>query len=344
MKLKAILATAISTTFLAACGGGGGDSAPAAITLSATQTNFEAAIVKGTYSVFDWSLPETNVTPVNGTHFFFATNFTLEASPSTGQQVVKETVSNLTRSLTLPTRSNLGVNRVLKSGVIYVNNSTSKGAFSYAGNDVVSTSYATDGLTPLYASVFDDWSAPVALTGQIGNANILKSFLGFTRLNTPNNLDYSQNWLAGSSYFTRKGYRQADTLFVYDWTTKTFGGNVTAYTGTETTIENFFNSAANLAAGGTTSDSVTYAISDGTIKSVEGVRAWVATNKRPTSVSPTGEYLTLFELNGKIYWGGIEKAGTRFKSIDGVDRTIVNDYNIRLNGTAVASIKQAVKF
>lgn len=346
MKFKNLLALTLSTAFLAACGGGGGgeNGGGTPTALSATQTNFEAAAIKDSYVSFDWYLPTANVAPTSGTNFFYAVNVSTSASPLTGPQNAIDTVSTLSTTLALPTLANQNVYRVLKSGVIYATNLPSKGAFSYAGNDVVSTVYATDGLTKLYSSVYDSWSAPIALSGQISSTPIIKSFWGFTRLTTPVNFDFTKDWLAGSSYYTRKSYRQADTLGVYDWAGRTYGANVTAYAGAETTIENFFNSAANLAAGGTTSDSVVYAISDGAIKSVEGVRAWVATNKRPTSAAATDEYLTLFELNGKIYWGGFQKAGTRFQSIDGVDKTIVNDYSIRLNSTAGVSIKQAVKF
>jgi len=345
MKLKNMLAVTLSTAFLAACGGGGGtDVTPTTTTLSATQSNFEAAAIKDSYVNFGWSVPETNVVPTPGTHHFYRSNFSVSTSPSTGTQTLSSSVNNLSTTLALPTLSNQYVYRVLKSGVIYASNMQSKTEISYLGSDVVATNFATDGLTKLYSAVYDSWSAPIALNGQISSTPIVKSFLGFTRLTTPVNFDFTKNWLAGSSYNTRKGYRQADTLFVYDWTGDTYAANVASYPGTESTIENFFNSSTNLAAGGATSDNVVYAISDGVIKSVEGARAWVATNKRPNSAAATDEHLTLFELNGKIYWGGLQKAGTRFKSIDGVDRTIVNDYSIRLNSTAGASIQQAIKF
>lgn len=346
MKFCKLTTIALSAAFLIACGGGGGaeDGAPATMVLSATQTNFETAAIKGTYSGFDWLLPTTNVAPVNGTHYFYANNYSLAASPSAGPQVVSETVTNMTRTLALPPLSNRGVDRVLKSGVIYVSNASSKGAFSYVGNDVVSTNYATDGLTPLFGTVYDSWTAPITLTGQIGTTTILKSLLGFTRLNTPNNLDFSQSWLAGSSYFTRKGYRQADTVFVEDTSGTTYDANVTPAPTTVSTLEDLFNSAAFTTNGGLRVDNVTYPFSAGSIRSIEGVRTWVATNKRPTSSRATDTYVVLFELNGKIYFGGLQKAGTRLNSIDGVDNTIVNDYSVRLNGTAAASIKQAVKF
>lgn len=173
----------------------------------------------------------------------------------------------------------------------------------------------------------------------------MKSFYWFARQTAQTaNFDFTKNWLAGSTYFTRKAYRLADSVFVYDTSGTTYDANVTPVPTSVTTIEDLFNSASYVAAGGVTVDGVVYPYSGGAIRSIEGVRAWVATNKRPASVRPTDEYVVLFELNGKIYYGGLQKAGTRFKYIDGVDSTIVNDYLIRLNSTAGASIKQAVKF
>ena len=347
MNLKTILAAAITTTFLAACGGGGGET-PVAGGLSVTQSNFETAAIKDNYVSFDWNLPNTNVSPTSGTHFFYAQNYSAVASPSTGPQLVTETISNMAKTLTLPTTLTLStryVDRVLKSGVIYAANLTTKGVYSYAGNDVVSTSYATDGLTTLFSSVYDDWSAPIPLSGQIGNTTVLKSFYWFAQQTAQTvNFDFTQNWLAGSSYFIRKGYRQADVLFIYDTSGSTYDANVTPVATTVTTVEDLFNSASFVAAGGVTVDGVVYPFSAGSITTIEGARAWVATNKRPSSASATDAYAVLFQLNGKIYYGALQKAGTRFKNIDGIDNTIVNDYSIRLNSTAGASMKQVVKF
>lgn len=345
MKFQKLLAVTLAMAFLTACGGGGsGTPTPTPTALSATQANFEAAAIKDSYVSFDWTMPTTNVAPTSGTNFFYAVNVSTAASPSVGQQTEIDTVTNYAKTLALPTLANRNVSRVLKSGVIYAANGPSKGEYSYVGNDVVSTAYATDGLTKLFSSVYDSWSAPIALSGQIGSTPIVKSFLGFTRLTTPVNFDFTQNWLAGSTYFTRKGYRQADTVFVYDTSGTTYGANVTQVPTTVTTLEDLFNSASFVTAGGVTVDKVVYPFSAGNIVSIEGVRAWVATNKRPASASPTDKYAVLFELNGKIYFGALEKAGTRFHDIDGVDGTIVNDYSIRLNSTAGASIKQIVKF
>lgn len=335
------------TAFLTACGGGGGgSSAPTTTLLSANQSNFEATTVKDSYVTFDWFVPSTNVAPTNGTHFFYSSGHSALASPSAGPQTNTGLTTNLTATLALPNLTQRSVDRSVKSGVIYARSGVDKQIWAYQGSDILLTSYANDGLTTMYTTIYDSWSAPIPLSGPINGTTILKSFLGFSRLNTPLNFDFTKSWLAGAAYSTRKAYRQADTLFAYDWpgTGTTYGANVTPYSGTETTIENYFNSAAILAAGGDTLDGVAYAISDGAITTIEGVRAWVATSKRPTSVAPTDNYAALFQLNGKIYFGGLQKAGTRFKSIDGIDATIVNDYFIRLNSNAADSIKQTVRF
>lgn len=333
--------------FLAACGGGGGGgeaSTPAA-GLSTTQKNFESAAINDSYVVYNWKLPSTNVVPVTGTNFMYVSNISVPSSPSSGAVVEARVASNYTASLALPNLTQSGVVRVLKSGVIYVGNETARSEWSYFGGDVLSTGFAVDGVTPLQTTVYDSWSAPVALTGQISGSTILKSFLGFTKATSQTvNFDFSQSWLSGSSYFTRKGYDRDDTLFLYDWTGTTYSSAVNPYPGTETTIETMFANASFVAVGGLTVDSVVYPLAAGTISSYQGARVWIANAKRPTSASPTNTYVAYIELNGKIYPGIFEKAGTRFNYIDGVDSTIVNDYNIRLNSHAAASMKTAIKF
>jgi hypothetical protein len=89
---------------------------------------------------------------------------------------------------------------------------------------------------------------------------------------------------------------------------------------------------------------VAYTLASGSISSMQGARVWVATNPKPASASPTTGYVAFAQLNGKIYFGSVRKAGARLNVIDGVDSTIIDDYNIRLNSTAVQSLKQAVRF
>jgi hypothetical protein len=352
---------------LAACGGGGGKDcqtdidtgittctdkntstpAPAPTpTLSTAQKNFEAAALSDYWYKFYWSLPSTNVAPTSGTHYIFADKVNSPASPSLSAQNEGHAVVNLASTLALPAMTQVSVIRVLRSGVIYLGNHDSKATWSYSGNDVVQSIYATDGITILNSVGHDDWSAPIPLSGQINSTPIVKSFLGFTKLTTQTlNFDFNQPWLPGSTYFTRKAYQKNDTLFLYDCSgSATYTAAVTACSGTATTIEGYFASSAVANAGGVTIDGVLYNLGSGTIGTLEGARAWIANAKRPTSANPTDSYLTFVELNGKIYYGFLTKAGTREKFIDGVDATIINDYTIRLNSTAGSSLKAAIKF
>jgi hypothetical protein len=344
---KSVMLIAV-TALVAACGGGGGGSPaalPSASTLSVTQTNFETSVLSDSWVRYDWSLPSTNVAPTTGTHFLYEDRFSAPSSPTSGAVTGTISVVNVATTLALPTLTQRYVSRILKNGTIYLANHDSKATWSYLGSDVLSNQYASDGVTLLSSTEYDSWSTPNTLTGQIGNATIVKSFLGFTRITgQPINYDFTKSWLPGSSYFTRKGFLKNDTLYLRDWTGTTYTTAVTPYGGIEATIEAYFSNSSIVTAGGFNYDSVLYNLASGTIGTLEGARVWVANTKRPTSASPTDAYITLVELNGKIYFGFLEKAGSRFNVLDGVDATIVNDYNIRLNSTAASSIQAAIKF
>ncbi len=223
-----VIAAAMSA-LLSACGGGSSDKP-----LSDTQKNFEASALGSTYSEFDWELPSTNAAPVTGSNFFLASTYSVAASPSSGAIAYTRATLNLTQSMALPDASTRYVARALFAGKIYVLNNATKSVVSYSGNDVVVTDYASDGVTPVFSSVFDLWSEPVALSGITLNDAALRSFYGFARLNTPLNFDYTKTWLAGAAYVKRKTYTADDRLYVYDWSGNSVDANVVAYAGTET--------------------------------------------------------------------------------------------------------------
>jgi hypothetical protein len=310
--------------------------------LSTTQKNFEATTKSDTYVGFWWYLPDSNVAPVPGTDYFMYSENSVASSPAAGPVLDQTNDVNLTATLGVPPASQRGVDRVLKNGVIYVVNETSRKTWSYSGADVVLTTMATDGVTAALVGEYDDWSAPIALTGSIASASALDSFLGFMQLNEPLNFDFTQSWLPGASYFTRKGFQKVDAFFVWDWTTRTYDANVSPYPGPETTLEGMFANPA--FADGLVVEGVHYFIGSGSISTIEGVRAWVATQPRPASDDPTTSYIAYFEFHGRIYSATLRRAGTRFRTVDGVDSTIVDDYTVHVNSRAAQSIRQAVRF
>lgn len=342
-KAKLVI-TVLVLTVLAACGGGApGAGTPA---LSKSQKNFEATVVRDTYVTFDWILPTTNVAPVAGTHFFYTNKNSALTSPAFGAVLDSGSTTNLTATLTIPDQAQRYVDRVVKNGIIYVSNNNSVQMWSYLGKDILITTYATDGTTPTYLTTFDDWSGAIPLTGSIANSAEVRSFLSFIKLTTPLNFDFTQTWLTGASYFTRKGYRTEDTLFVFDWAGagNSYDANVKAYTGAETTIEAYFASATVAATSGWLYDNVLYNLSDGSISVIQGLRTWISKNKRPTSAAPLESNIALMEMNGKLYAGVLQKSGSRVRVVDVIDSTVVHDYVIRLNAAAADSIMRAVKF
>ena len=334
--MKSILTASIAGV-LTACGGGGDSGSK--IVLSITQQNFETTAIADYFASFDSNLPATNVAPTPGAHFFRYESNSAPSSPYAGPVANTRSIADMSNKLASPEdASKHNVERILKSKVIYVKNDTSKQEWSYVGNDVLLTSYADDGKTTLYTTVYDEWSAPTPFSETIKATSILYSFFDFR----PENFYDDKKWLVASSYFTRKGYQSADTLYVLDWpgAEKTYNANVSYYPGTENSIETLFS----VTTGGIDQDSVFYKFNDGKLGVNGGVITWVANKPRPENASATEGYFVLFELKDKIYRGMLRKAGARLKSLDGVYSTKINDYDIRLNSNAVESLKQTVKF
>jgi hypothetical protein len=333
---------------LVGCGGGQAVTDPPAQTgLSATQVNFELAAIADKYVNFYWFLPSSNVAPTNGLHYMYYNLWGSAGSPSSVPQLATKTTKNIGANLNLPTGVTQQIDCALKGNVIYTTNQDSKVVWSYSGAEVIASTYATDGITVVDTAAFDNWSAPIPLSGTIASATFLRSFFDFTKMtSSPAIFDFSNTWKNGSSYFTRKGYQKYDTVWVLDWPASTSSATcaVNPFPGTASTIEDMFASATVKAAGGVTLDAVLYPQSAGSIVTIEGTRAWVAQATRPHSVNATDTYAVIFELNGKLYMGSLWRAGSRFKTIDRIDATVLNDYGIRLNAVAASSIAQAAKF
>ena len=109
-----------------------------------------------------------------------------------------------------------------------------------------------------------------------------------------------------------------------------------------------------MAAGGIVSndDGTTYTLTNGSVSSINGVTTYVSSAVRPNLTTPT--YRTFYELNGNVYEGNFVKAGTvlggnvYFVAAPGMSTGYTvnysNQYQIRLNAAAVASLRAAVTF
>lgn len=329
----------IIASTLVACGGGGETPTlvTPVVTLSAFQSAYEAVALGNPIYTLDWSSPANNAVPA-ASNFFYANGNTLPATPTSGIQTLTQTTVNLA-VLALPNLSQRGVVRTVVGGKIYARSSLDKSSISYVGDNVVSNVLASDGVTVMYSTVLSGFTA-VALTGNVIDSPLdvrAGSFIPFATGNS--NYDLAKPWLAGATYYKRSAKSTGETLNVFDCNGTSYDVNVNACFTTATTVDSAFFPYTPV---GTTTQ---IQLADGTIKTIAGVRTWVANTAFPatTTHAPT-LYRTYFELNGKIYRGTYSADGSLYQATSRVDATQVIGYNVRFNEAAINSIKSTLKF
>jgi len=338
------IAVTLSALLIGCGGGGGNNSSSSTAGLSADQKAFQqfALAPNASYNV-QWSLPISG-TPVNGTNYLIESHASVAASPSTGTQQLNGTPStSLANTLSVPTTFDNG--RYLINGAIVVGS----GAFntaSFRGTGIVVAGLATDGVTVVTSQLRSNLSV-VPLSGAVAAApTALTQWFNALYYN-PSLLSTSAVWGTGAAYLQYTATEVADTYTVVDYSGSTTGNTPDPVAG-NTTI------AALMAAGGIVSndDGTTYTLTNGSVSSINGVTTYVSSAVRPNLTTPT--YRTFYELNGNVYEGNFVKAGTvlggnvYFVAAPGTSTGYTvnysNQYQIRLNAAAVASLRAAVTF
>ncbi len=106
-----------------------------------------------------------------------------------------------------------------------------------------------------------------------------------------------------------------------------------------------------IAAGGIAGDGITYTLANGSVSTINGVTTYVAS--APLSDLTTPTYRTYYNLNGNVYAGVLIKAGTieggnpfpvAIPGSAGFTVNFTQNFQIRLNAAAVASLRAAVTF
>jgi hypothetical protein len=331
---------------LAGCGGGGGsgDSSGTQVKLSADQAASEQFLLapNASYSLH-WELPLSG-TPVNGVEYLTEAHATMAASPLTaGAQKLMET-SPTSIANTLGLVAGATPTRYLIKGAILVG-ASSQSVVSYEGTGVRFDALATDGVTVVDSELRADYSV-VQLSGAVAAAPTeFAQFFNSLYFN-PALLNASAMWNAGAAYVKYMGTQIGDLYTVTDYTGATTGN-------TPTPVASGTTIAALLAAGGisSNSDATTYTLANGSVSTINGVTTYVASTVRPALTTST--YRTFYELNGNVYIGSLIKSGTVEGgnaypvAIPGTNDHTVNytqNYQIRLNAAAVASLHAAVTF
>lgn len=331
------------SALLAACGGGGSTSSAAQSqpTLSADQQTFEQFTLGANqaYQV-NWFLPISGAP--SGASYLTEVHASVAASPLTAgtQAFNATTATSLANTLSAPSTSTPG--RYLINGTIVVG-SLSLNKVSYQGTAIKVDLLSADGSTVVESKLRSNLSI-VPLSGTVKSAPTeFQHWLSPLYFN-PALLSTSASWTSGSAYLQYTATQAADTYTVVDYTGSTTG-NAPNPVASGTTISTLMTSGGIVSS----SDGTTYTLSNGAVSTINGVKTYVATAARPNLT--TTEYRTYYELNGNVYTGSLVKAGTvaggtAYWVASGSGNTInySQQVQIRLNASAIASLKAAVTF
>ena len=271
---------------------------------------------------------------------FYTKNVSIPQSASNGAQQVTTTFSAVAPTLGDPRGIFLG--RYLINGIIYsdtysVSSSSPKSIISYVGNNIREDFDATDGTTVVRSDLITGFTL-VNLSGLISASpnELFTSNLGIitNSVNGQSLYKLQANWNSGAAYVKVESQSVSDTLYVTDCTLPiTKDTNVTPCTTSISTLENFFPFTS-------TSDGITYQLSDGKIIMLAGARAWLA-----NTPGQNGSNLprVFFQNNAYIFEGSLVKDGTPRYSAP-LGGGALQKFSIYLNNSAIESIKSAVNF
>jgi hypothetical protein len=203
---------------------------------------------------------------------------------------------------------------------------------------------AADGATVIDSVLRSNYSV-VPLSGAVTAAPTdFAQFFNSLYFN-PTLLNAAATWSAGAAYEKFTGTQIGDVYSVGDFTSATTG-NLPAPVAINTTI------AALITAGGIAADGTTYTLANGSESVINGVTTYVATNPVPNETT-TG-FRTFYELNGNVYVGALIRSGTMEGgnpfpvatpgAPGGFTNMFTQQFQIRLNAAAVASLKAALTF
>jgi hypothetical protein len=345
IKREIAVAMVLSAVLTGCSGGGGSSSGASQSALSADQKTFEQFTLtpNATYNV-TWLLPLSG-TPTNGTHYLIESHASIAASPSTAgtQALDGSTPTSLASTLSVP--STFAADRYLVNGSIFVASGSLLNV-SYQGTSIKVDQLAVDGVTVVDSDLRSNLSL-VSLSGTVAAApTALAQWFNALYYNSAL-LSTTASWTTGAAYLQYTATTIADSYTVSDYTGTTTS-NTPNPVASSTTI------AALMAAGGiaVSADDTTYTLSNGSVSSINGVTTYVAAAVRPDLTTPT--YRTFYELNGNVYMGNLVKAATVLGgnaypvaasgTSTGYTIDYSNQYQIRLNAAAVASLKAAVTF
>jgi hypothetical protein len=339
------LAIALLAAALSACGGGGGGGSsptpPPSSTLSADQKIYEDAALHGGIGGISYEMPYGGGTMATGVSFIYSTLNTMSNSPSTsGAQTVTPKLASLAPALSVPAQQKAWY---VAGGQIVGRASTANTQVIYSGTSVQVALYADDDQTVVY-TLNEDGFREVALTGLASGAPAeLLASLPLDQWVAAGNFSAATTWQSGAFYVARKETLASDRILLEacypspDMSAASTAAIVQPCN-TATSLATLF--PLTLYPASSSHPRETFAATDGTVTTVQGLQVWVANQPEPGGAYPTTSYRVFVQQGGSVYAGIVQRSGTVFTNTQ-ADGSMVGDA-YSLNAAAIQTVAQGL--
>jgi hypothetical protein len=328
---------------LSACGGGGGGTPmpPPTSTLSADQKIYEDAALHGGIGGVSFGMPYGGGVLATGSSFVYSVLNALPSSPSTsGAQTVTPRLATLAASLALPALQKAWY---VAGGQIVGRSATANTQVVYSGTSVQVVQYADDNQTVVDA-LDEDSFREVALAGPVSSAPPeLLAELPLDQWVAAGNFSATTAWQPGALYVARKETLASDRAVLeacYPSSDMSAASPTAALQpcSTATTLATLF--PLTLYAAASSHPRETFAATDGSITTVQGLQAWVANQPEPGAAYAASSYRIFVQLGSSVYAGVVQRQGTALPTTL-TDGSIVGEA-FSLNVAAIQTVKQGL--
>jgi len=328
---------------MSACGGGGGGGgtpAPAS-TLSADQKVYEDAALHGGIGGVSYDMPYGGGVLATGTNFVYSVLNAMPTSPSTsGAQTVTPLLATLDSSLALPTQQRTWY---VVGGQIVGRSATANMQVIYSGTSVQVLQYADDNQTVV--SAFNEASfREVALTGVASAAPAeLLAVLPLDQWVAAGNFSASTAWQPGAFYVARQETLANDRTVLEacypspDMSPASPAAE-TQPCSTTGTLATLF--PLTLYPASSSHPRETFAATDGSVTTVQGLQVWEASQPESGGAYPTTSYRVFVQQGGSVYTGVVQRQGTALTTTM-TDGSIVGEA-FALNAAAIETVQQGL--
>ncbi len=310
--------------------------------LSQDQQIFESFEFHGGSSQITQNIPQGGGKLILGTNMVIAPTYSITQSLLQGEQLEILQNKNLAPDLSAPVGTSQ--TKVLQNGTIVLTAKNGARKVSLTNDGKIHTDLLTDDQKTVALSyTFSNFGSTQLIGPMTNSGDDLLAAFPIEDWIKWGNFNAVQKWDSGSAYFTYSRIYNNDTVYVDDCETSNKKASdpaapaVNACPSAQSAktlaqkVEDVFPFISGDGGGHVDSS---YLVTDGTITTFQGMRAWISNEAAEI------DYRIFYEADGHVYTGTFRKAGTH--ALTGRVDGSAEDVEIRLNAKAVNSIQKGL--